>query len=219
MNSITIRARQNLPQSSTRVQRLGALLVISALLSLVCSSPAKADLSLSFDQSAYSILAPGQTSLVSVYLTQTPGGVQIGPGNTLRTAAVNLLFNSPGGIASVLAPTDITGNPVFDSTSASVSAISASLGETSVAGISDLSSPLLLGTFKLTGLAAGTTTIQVSSLSPGPSFGTSQGNFVDPQNAPTAAMTVVPEPPAIILGTLALAACGLCGWQRRFAAT
>lgn len=218
MNSTTIRAHQNLPQSSTRVQRLGALLVISALLSLVCSSPAKADLSLSFDQSAYSILAPGQTSLVSVYLTQTPGGVQIGPGNTLRTAAINLLFNSPGGIASVLATTDITGNPVFDSTSASVSAISASLGETSVAGLSDLSSPLLLGTFKLTGLAAGTTTIQVSSLSPGPSFGTSQGNFVDPQSAPTATMTVVPEPPAAVLAMSALAVCCLCGWQRRKAA-
>jgi hypothetical protein len=190
--------------------RLGASLVISALLSLVCSSQASADLSLSFNQSTYSMLAPGQTSLVSVYLTQTPGGVQIGAGNTLRSAAVNLLFNSPGGIASVLATTDITGNPVFDSTSASVSAISASLGETSVAGISDLSSPLLLGTFKLTGLAAGTTMIQVSSLSPGPSFGTSQGNFVDPQNVPTATMTVVPEPPGVILGTLALAACCLC---------
>jgi hypothetical protein len=171
---------------------------------------------LSFDQSTYSILAPGQTSLVSVYLTQTLGGIQIGAGNTLRTAAVNLLFNSPGGIASVLTATDVTGNPVFDSTSSSVSATSASLGETSIAGISDLSSPLLLGTFKLTGLTIGDATIQVSSLSPGPSFGTSQGNFLDPQNIPTATVSVgvVPEPPAAVLAMLALAVCCLCGRLR-----
>src|SRR6476660_7259338 len=215
MNSTIIRARQNLPRGSARVQRLGALLVISALLSLVYSSTARADLSLSFDQSSYSILAPGQTSLVSVYLTQTPGGIQIGPGNTLRTAAINLAFNSPSGIAAVLAPTDITGNPVFDSTSASVSAISASLGETSIAGISDLSSPLLLGTFKLTGLAVGSTMIEVGSLAPGPSFGTSQGSFVDPHNVPTATLTVVPEPSAAVLGMLAAAIGGLWSWRRR----
>jgi len=197
---------------------LASWLAVSVLLSLAYSSQARADLTLSFDQSTYSILAPGQMSLISVYLTQTPGGVQIGAGNTLRTAAVNLLFNSPSGIASVLTATDVTGNPAFDSTSRSVSATSASLGETSIAGISDLSSPLLLGTFKLTGLAIGDTTIQVSSLSPGPSFGTSQGNFIDPQNIPTATVSVVPEPPAAVLAMLALAICSLCGWRRRKAA-
>jgi hypothetical protein len=156
---------------------------------------------------------------VSVYLTQTPGGVQIGPGNTLLTAAVNLLFNSPGGIASVLTPTDITGNPAFDSASHSVTATSASLGEASTtAGISDLSSPLLLGTFTLTGLAVGDTTIHVSSLSPGPSFATSQGNIVDPLNMPAATATVVPEPPAAVLAMVAMAVCFVCGWRRRKAA-
>lgn len=218
MNSTTTRARQNLPWGSTRLQRHSASLVISALLSLVCSSPAKADLSLSFNESTYSILAPGQTSLVSVYLTQTPGGIQIGPSNTLQTAAINLLFNSPSGIASVLAPSDIASNPLFDSTSASVSAISASLGEASIAGISDLSSPLLLGTFRLTGLAAGDTMIQVSSLGPGPSFGTSQGNVVDPLNMPAATATVVPEPPAAVLAMVAMAVCFVCRWRRRKAA-
>jgi hypothetical protein len=196
-----------------------ALIGLVALLAVICSSQAMADLSLSFDQSSYSILVPGQTSLVSVYLTQTPGGIQIGPGNTLRTAAINLAFNSPSGIAAVLATTDITGNSVFDSSSASVSGSSASLGESSIAGIGDLSSPLLLGTFKLSGLSAGSTTIQVASLGPGPSFGTSQGNFVDPQNIPTATVTVVPEPPSAILAMLAVAICCTCGsrWRRAVA--
>jgi len=195
-----------------------ALAALGALLTILGSSQAKADLSLSLNQSTYSILGPGQTSLVSVYLNQTPGGVQIGPGNTLRTAAVNLTFNSPGGIAGVLLATDITSNPAFDSSSASVSATSAILGETSIAGISDLSVPLLLGTFKFTGLAPGDTTIQVASLGPGPSFGTSQGNFVDPQNAPTALVTVVPEPPAVALAISALAICCLCRRRWRMAA-
>ena len=193
-----------------------AWVVLSALLAVAYASQARADLSLSFDQSSYSIAAPGQTSLVSVYLTQTPGGIQIGPGNTLRTAAVNLTFNSPGGIAAVLLPTDITSNPVFDSSSASVSATSASLGETSIAGISDLSLPLLLGTFKFTGLSIGDTMIQVASLGPGPSFGTSQGNFVDPQNVPSAIVTV-PEPPAGIIAVLAAATGGLFALRRRSA--
>lgn len=217
MKATKQRARQILRRDCARTSGMLkslAWICVSASLAVICSSQARGDLSLSFNQSAYSILAPGQTSLVSVYLTQTPGGVQIGPGNTLRTAAINLLFNSPGGVASVLETTDITSNPVFDSAFASVSAISASLGETSIVGISDLSSPLLLGTFKFTGLTAGTATIQISSLGPGPSFGTSLGNFVDPQSAPTATTTVVPEPPAGILGSLAVAACCFWGWRR-----
>lgn len=195
-----------------RAVSIAAWKALSVLLSIIWSCPARADLSLSFDQSNYSVLAPGQTSLVSIYLTQVPGGVQIGPGNTLRTAAVNLTFNSPGGIAAVLAPTDITASSAFDSSSANVSAISARLGETSIVGISDLSSPLLLGTFKLTGVSAGNTLIQVASLGPGPSFGTSQGSFVDPQNMPTVTVTVVPEPPTVVLAILAATIGGLWSW-------
>jgi len=175
---------------------------------------ANAALSLSFDQATYSISAPGQTSLVSVYLTQSAGGAQVGPGNTLISAALNLVFNSPGGIAAVSAVTDITPSALFDSSSRGVSATNATLGETSVAGISDLSVPLLLGTFKMTGLAAGSTTIQVASLGPGSSFVTSQGNIVDPTNAPTALVSVVPEPPSAAIAISALAVVGLYGSRR-----
>src|SRR5262249_6890116 len=116
------------PRSITMKSFACGLLTIA----LVVLSPmlANAALSLSFDQATYSISAPGQTSLVSVYLTQSAGGAQVGPGNTLISAALNLVFNSPGGIAAVSAVTDITPSALFDSSSRGVSATNATLGET-----------------------------------------------------------------------------------------
>ena len=75
----------------------------------------------------------------------------------------------------------------------------ASLATTSLSGIADLSSPLLLGTFHFTGLSFGTTAISVANLTPGPSFVTIQGDVLDPTNTATALVQVVPEPSGFTL--------------------
>jgi hypothetical protein len=179
---------------------------------------ATADLSLTFDQPSYSISAAGQSTVVSVFLVQSPGGTQIGAGNALLSAAIDFTFNSPSGIAAVNSLADINGDPLFDSISKNLqpagTPTTATLGELSVAGLTDLSVPLLLGTFQLTGLANGTTTIQVASKTPGSSFVTTLGNMVNPVNVPSATVFVgVPEPSAWTLAACGLAILALLYWK------
>src|SRR5262245_2841076 len=183
--------------------RFYPLALLGVLLAL-WPAVAGADLNLAFDQTSYSIPGSGQTVLVSVLVVQTPGGAQVGPGNGLLSAAIDLTFNTPGGIATVSSLGDITGNPAFDSISKDLQPAptpsTAILGELSLSGnITDLSAPLLLGTFKFTGLSEGATVIHVASRGPGPSFVTAQNNVVDPTNMPSATLIVAPEPPAIVL--------------------
>ena len=196
------------------------VLVAGLLKTAFWPAVADAELSLAFDQSGYSVPTSGQTVLVSVLVVQTPGGPQVGPGNGLLSAAIDLTFNTPGGIAAVNSVADITGNLVFSSISTDLQPVGAPstaiLGELSVAGnITDLSAPLLLGTFKFTGLADGATVIHVSSRGPGASFVTAQNNIVDPTNIPAATIVVgVPEPSGIVLASCALG--GVVGLQRYY---
>src|ERR1700732_2202570 len=82
-----------------------------------------ATLLLSFDQSSYTIATNSVSTVqVPVYLLQTPGGVQFGPGNALLPAAITLSFNNPSGSATVASLGEIAGGPAFDSSSASLSA-------------------------------------------------------------------------------------------------
>jgi len=173
-----------------------------------------AGLVLSFDQSNYSIPGSGQTVVVSAMLSQIAGGPQVGPGNELLSAAIAITFNSPSGVAAVLSPSDITRGPVFDTASSSVTATSAILGETSLLGVGDLSNPLLIGTFRFTGLTEGAMPIQLASLGPGASFVTVGGATLDPTNTATATIDTVPEPSTIVLASLALLISGLV-WQRK----
>ena len=106
---------------------------------------ASADLSLSFSQASYTIYGIGSSVDVPVYLSQSAGGPQVGVGNELLTAGLTVSFNTPSGIAAVLSALDITPSPAFDSSSAAVSLTQATLAETSLGGVSNLSSPLLLG--------------------------------------------------------------------------
>jgi hypothetical protein len=160
------------------------------------SGRAEAGLLLSFDQSSYKVGDPGSTVQVRVFVSQIAGGPQVGPGNELLTAGVKVSFNNPQGVAAVLSNSDVTKGPAWDVSSASVTTTTTSLAETSLLGISNLTSPLLLGTFTFTSLTAkGTTTISVSRLDPTtPSFVTSQGDRIDPTNTATATITAVPEP-------------------------
>ena len=177
---------------------------------------ASAELVLSFDQASYTISGIGSTVQVPVYLSQTPGGPQVGVGNELLTAGLTVSFDNPLSIASVLAVLDITPSPAFDSASAGVTTTRATLAETSLAGISNLSSPLLLGTFMFTGESLGTTSISAATLTPGPSFVTAGANFLDPANIPTAVINVVPEPSSIVLALLAAGTFGIAILLRRW---
>src|SRR5262245_49830409 len=71
------------------------------------TSSAEANLSLSFDRANYSVPLSG-TFPVLVYLTQTDGGTQVGPGNELLTAGFVVSFDNPTGVAGVLSASDMT---------------------------------------------------------------------------------------------------------------
>jgi hypothetical protein len=98
----------------------------------------------------------------------------------------------------------MTAGPAWTLFSAATTATNATLDETSLPGINNLSSPLLLGTFQFTGQSLGQTTIRVAAQGPGFSFVTAGANIVDPTNVPMATITVVPEPPAILLSLLGI---------------
>ena len=182
---------------------------------------ASATLFLSFDKPSYTIATNVlPTVQVDVFLSQTAGGTQIAPGNALLSAAIAVSFSNPSGIATIVSVGNVGGGPAFDSSSVGLIGPKATLGETSLLGIGNLSSPLLLGVFTFTAQAQGTTTISVATLGPGPSFGTVGGSFLDPTNTATATITVVPEPATAMMvlsaaGTIGMVAC----WRRRRGST
>jgi hypothetical protein len=187
--------------------------VIASLLFLLGpSGPASADLALSLDQSSYTLNGIGGTTAVAVFVSQTPSGPQVGVGNELLSAGIELSF-ATGSAAAVLSTADVTGGPAWDSAAAAVGTSGpdtlVDLTLLSLSGIFDLSSPLLLGTFVFHGQSLGTTSIRVESLGPGPSFITAQGDLLDLIDATGGRITVlessVPEPSSlVILGIVSL---------------
>jgi hypothetical protein len=196
--------------------------LVAALLCLwFCSRPATAALVLSLDTTTYTIVGVGNTIDVNVFVSQTPTGPQVGPGNELLTGAIELSYPT-GGAAAVLSQAAVTAGPAWDASSVVTSTNGGDtlydLGVSSLAGISDLSSPLLIGTFVFTGQSLGSLPISVSVEQPGISFITVQGDDLDPTNTPPTAQvnvapSAVPEPSAILLsflGGITLAASLLC---------
>jgi hypothetical protein len=169
---------------------------------------------LSFSQSAYVVGGLGGGVDVPVYVTQVPGGPQVASGNELLTAGVVVSYNNPAGVAAVLTSTDVSAGALWSSSSANALSATASLATTSLSGIADLSSPLLVGTFHFTGLSLGTTTISAANLTPGPSFETTQGNVLDPTNTAIAIVRVVPEPSGFMLLTAFAVSLGLAASRR-----
>src|SRR5262245_23038548 len=120
--------------------RIGCLIAALLLISSWCR-PAAAGLVLSFDQSSYTINGVGNTTTVEVFVSQTPSGPQVGPGNELLTAGIELSL-ATAGAATVLSTADVTGGPAWDSSSIQSSTNGPNtlidLGLTSLFGISDL---------------------------------------------------------------------------------
>jgi hypothetical protein len=201
--------------------RIGYL-IASVLLFMIWPRPAAADLILSLDQSTYTINGVGNTTAVQVFVSQDSSGNQVGVGNELVTAAVELTF-ATAGAATVVSTANVTPNPAWDSSSVLIKTSGSNtlvdLGLTSLAGFSNLSPPLLLGTFIFTGQFVGTAPISVASLQPGPSFTTANPNepIADPANPAFAEINVVstaiPEPTAAALVGIAGLTLG-AGWLR-----
>jgi hypothetical protein len=202
--------------------RIGYL-IASVLLLMSWPRPAAADLILSLDQSSYTINGIGNTTAVEVFVSQNSTGNQVGVGNELLTAAIELTFPTAGA-ATVVSPADVTFNPAWDSGGPPIFTPSGTntlvdLGVVSLLGFSNLSPPLLIGTFIFTGQFVGTTSISVASLEPGPSFITANPNdpVSDPTNTPGAEINVVsnaiPEPGTAALLGIAGLTLGV-GWLR-----
>jgi hypothetical protein len=176
---------------------------------------ARGALVLSFDQPGYTITGVGGTVDVPVYVSQVAGGPQVASGNELLAAGIVVSYSSPSGIASVLSSTGVSGGALWSAHSGGASAATATLATTSLAGIADLSTPLLIGTFHFTGLSLGTTTISVADLTPGPSFETIGHDVLDPTNVATATVQVVPEPATVGLLLTALGVLAVTEVRRR----
>jgi PEP-CTERM motif len=176
---------------------------------------ARGGLLLSFDQSGYTITSVGGTVDVPVYVSQVAGGPQVASGNELLTAGIVVSYSSPSGIAAVLTSTGVSGGALWSAHSGGASAATATLATTSLAGIADLSTPLLIGTFHFTGLSLGTTTISVADLTPGPSFETVGHDVLDPTNVATATVQVVPEPATAALLIVAVGVFGMIAVRQR----
>src|SRR5690242_7789705 len=128
-------------------------LVLAGCCALSVARTACASLVLSFSQSAYLIGGVGGGVDVPVYVSQIPGGPQVAAGNELLTSGIIVAYNHPTGVAAVQTSSDVTGGPLWTSSSANALSATASLATTSLSGIADLSSPLLVGTFHFTGLS------------------------------------------------------------------
>jgi hypothetical protein len=176
-------------------------------LTLGATAPARGALVLSFNQPTFSTV-PNGTVNVQVLLSQVGGGAQVTPSNPLLTAGITLTYNP-----SLVAVQTITGGPGWGVDTATPGTGTAVLALSSFAGQTIPGGGLVLGTFTLRGLAFGLSPLVVASLSPGPSFVTLNGDFLDPTLPATASLAVVPEPSSALL--VGVGAAGLLALGRR----
>ncbi len=198
------------------MRRLPLPMLSLGLVALLWAAPARADLVLSFNSPTYTTQV-GQNVAVQVLLTQTPAGTQVDSLNTLLGTGVQVTFNTPPGIASVQS---IVGGPAWDATSTSPTPSTTSpitFANSSLLGIGTIpGSGLLLATITFQGLSPGVNVLNVRTLTPGASFPTASGAFLDPTTIGTATLTVlVPEPASIIMAVTGLGAViGGAAWRR-----
>ena len=172
---------------------------------------------------------------VRLYLHElTPGAPLFNSAGGLGSGAVQLSFNTPPGVASVLTAADVTpattaGGGLWDfgTPNLSTAGTSAVLADAALAaGVRpDAQGRVLLGTFTLHGLAPGVVTLGAADPNPAIAFDTSSF-AADPNGVPlvnydpliitaTATLTVAPVPePASVLAAGAAAA-GLVRLGRR----
>lgn len=194
-------------------------------LGLPCRSTA--GIALSFDQSNYTISSPGGTATLEVYVQQTtPLGTNeptVDSSNGLVSGSVRLDVTNPS-IANVLDPVnDATPGPVWDSGAGDASPYngSPSLGVLSLLGIDLTNGPVLLGTFRFTGLSSGSTLVVSAVEDPSTqnftdANGANLDSFVTGSSATITVLgtTAAPEPSTLVGGSLA-AVMGLAFTYRR----
>jgi hypothetical protein len=176
---------------------------------------------------------------VNVYLRETSQSF-IDPSllsEGLFSAGVFLAFADPfsGQVSRVLGPSDIRPNPAFNDPFSPVTRIDPNLGAGMLANVSltstqgvrpvaidFLTSEVFLGTFRFTGLAGGTASIQATHFSTGDDTLTFRtGTVLDSRiSSATATLTVapVPEPAGLVLvgaGLLGIAAVRFRGRRPR----
>jgi len=183
------------------------------------SRPSQGSLIFSFDSPSYAIANIGGTASVGLYVAQVPGtGPVINAANPLLTGGVQITFATTGAATE----TNFTASPKWDNSSVgntiNGSNTVVSLTVLSLLGVSDLSTPLLLGTFTFTGRTLGSTMALAATIHPGINFIDRNGDNLDPTNTPTALIRVgpatsVPEPTSLIL-TIIGAVSGLGGLGR-----
>jgi hypothetical protein len=215
-----------------RLNWIGALFVLAGLASV---SPARADFVWEFNAAGlpstnFVIPGVGSTVGVQIYLKETNGGTILST-QKLFSAGVQVTFNSPSGVAAVLAPSSIQSNPAFDdfnpTTDRSTSATSAKLTE-AVTNISNSVAPdsqnrILFGAFTFTGQSVGTVTITATRFNPAPDdrIITGAGTVLDALIPNGSAQinvlgTATPEPGSLLLASLAGLALAGGGARRRF---
>jgi hypothetical protein len=205
------------------MRRTSLLATGLTLLGLAYATTAQADLVLSFDEASYSIDAPGGTTAVTLLLDQNSDGEQITPTNVLVSGAVTLNITDPS-IANVLSEADFTGGPLWDDVGITLNASSIDISFLSLLGLDFEGGPLEIGTLVFTGLATGTTPIDVEELdNDTPDFlafnlDTGQFTELDPPVPASSSITVgsvVPEPGTLAMGGITLLLGAFAGWRRR----
>ncbi len=200
-------------------------LLAFALLAALAAAPARAGFTLQTTNAAGAPTAAfattvGGTVVVGVYLVETGGGSVLRD-DGLFSAGVGLAYGTPG-VAGVTAPGRVAPNPLFTNATPPPSFSPAGAG---FSGDVDLGDPLytsgpngriFLGTFTLTGLSAGSTTLTARDRIPGAydDFLTGSFNSLDTGLAFGSATLVVTGPavtatPAPATGVAAGLAAGL----------
>lgn len=196
------------------MRRNAAILFAFTLAALLVAPAARADLFLTLSPTS-STVAVGDDVWVDVVLSQDGAGVQVDANNPLLTAGFLVAFiGSPAAVfQAAFAGPDWISDIAYDLTTSTLT-----VGLTSIVGVDDLSTPLVLAQLWLKGTAPGTTTLVVSDLDAASlDFTTLGGDVLDPAGAGTALVnvTAVPEPSSLAMAALGLGATALAASRRR----